>query len=344
MAINEFNKLSIYVNAPGMYTTIQDKGRVGFQQYGMPVAGPMDSESYLLGQALVGNVETAGALECTLLPPTLTVKGTCIVAFTGADMEPTINSVRVPRYIPFVCHDGDVISGGFSQCGVRMYISFSGGIDVPSINGSVSTHTKAKIGGLEGRPLQKGDELGIKAFTRDEVHVCDYRGEGHTLFNTALYNRGGRECHEPLRVVLGDQAKHFTEKGIKTFSDNIYTLTVECDRMGFRLDGPEIEHVDSADIISDGAVFGSIQVPSNGHPIVLMADRQTTGGYTKIGTIITADLPRLSQLPVGDGINFNIVTIDEAQDIYRAYMGRLKKRIKLAHEQSAYVFKLNNVI
>ncbi|MFR3565917.1 MAG: allophanate hydrolase subunit 2 family protein, partial [Veillonella nakazawae] len=104
-----------------MYTTIQDKGRVGFQQYGMPVAGPMDSESYLLGQALVGNVETAGALECTLLPPTLTVKGTCIVAFTGADMEPTINSVRVPRYSPFVCHDGDVISGGFSQCGVRMY-------------------------------------------------------------------------------------------------------------------------------------------------------------------------------------------------------------------------------
>jgi len=233
VAINEFNKLSIYVNAPGMYTTIQDKGRVGFQQYGMPVAGPMDSESYLLGQALVGNVETAGALECTLLPPTLTVKGTCIVAFTGADMEPTINSVRVPRYIPFVCHDGDV-----------------------------STHTKAKIGGLEGRPLQKGDELGIKAFTRDEVHVCDYRGEGHTLFNTALYNRGGRECHEPLRVVLGDQTKHFTEKGINTFSDNIYTLTVECDRMGFRLDGPEIEHVDSADIISDGAVFGSIQVPS----------------------------------------------------------------------------------
>ena len=117
MAINEFKKASIYVTSPGMYTTIQDEGRVGFQQYGMPVAGPMDSESYLLGQALVGNVETAGALECTLLPPTLTVNSTCIVAFTGADMEPTINSVRVPRYIPFVCHDGDVISGGFSQCG-----------------------------------------------------------------------------------------------------------------------------------------------------------------------------------------------------------------------------------
>ena len=341
MALNEFENAVIHVDTPGMYTTIQDIGRTGYQQYGMPVAGPMDSESYLLGQALVGNVEPVGALECTLLPPTLTVKGTCIVAFTGADMQPTINNVVVPRYIPFICHEGDVISGGFSQCGVRMYIAFSGGIDVPEINGSVSTHTKAKIGGLEGRPLQAGDEIGIKSFTRETVHVCDYYGEGNNLFNTALYNRGGRECHEPLRVVLGDQAKHFTEKGIKTFSNNIYTLTVECDRMGFRLDGPVIEHVDSADIISDGAVFGSIQVPSNGHPIVLMADRQTTGGYTKIGTIITADLPRLSQLPVGDGINFNLVSIEEAQDIYRSYMKRLHKRMQLAHEQSTYVFKVH---
>lgn len=236
MALNKFENAVIHVDAPGMYTTIQDIGRVGYQQYGMPVAGPMDSESYLLGQALVGNTEPVGALECTILPPTLTVKGTCIVAFTGADMQPTINNVVVPRYIPFVCHEGDVISGGFSQCGVRMYIAFSGGIDVPEINGSVSTHTKAKIGGLEGRQLKAGDEFGIKSLTREAVHVCDYYGEGHNLFNTVLYNRGGREYHEPLRVVLGEQAKHFTENGIKTFGSKIYTLTVQCDRMGFRLD------------------------------------------------------------------------------------------------------------
>lgn len=322
-----------------MYTTIQDAGRVGYQQYGMPVAGPMDSESYLLGQALVGNKEPLGALECTVLPPTLTVQGTCIVAFTGADMHPTINNIVVPRYIPFICHEGDIISGGFSQCGVRMYIAFSGGIDVPAINGSVSTHTKAKIGGFEGRPLQAGDQFGIKAFIRDEVNVCNFYG-GHNLFNTALYNRGGRECHEPLRVVLGEQATYFTENGIKTFGSKIYTLTVQCDRMGFRLDGPVIEHIDGADIISDGAVFGSIQVPSDGNPIVLMADRQTTGGYTKIGTVITADLPRLSQLPIGDGIHFDIVSVEEAQAIYRTYMKRLHKRIQLAHEQSVYAFNV----
>ena len=281
MDINEFQRALIRVDAPGMYTTIQDIGRIGFQQYGMPVAGPMDSESYLLGQALVGNKDPLGAVECTVLPPTLTVQGTCIVAFTGADMHPTINNVVVPRYIPFICHEGDIISGGFSQCGVRMYIAFSGGVDVPAINGSVSTHTKAKIGGFEGRSLQAGDQFGIKAFTRDEVNVCD------------------------------------------------------------RLDGPVIEHIDSADIISDGAVFGSIQVPSDGNPIVLMADRQTTGGYTKIGTVITADLPRLSQLPVGDGIHFDIISVEEAQEIYRTYIRHLHKRIELAHEQSLYVFKVS---
>ena len=119
---------------------------------------------------------------------------------------------------------------------------------------------------------------------------------------------------------------------------------MQCDRMGFRFDGPIIEHVDSADIISDGAVFGSIQVPSDGNPIVLMADRQTTVGYTKIGTIITADLPRLSQLPVGDGIHFDIVTINEAQDIYRTYMKQLQEWLQLAQEQSIYVFKVRNNI
>lgn len=341
MAANEYNHASFQVTSPGMMTTVQDAGRVGFQQYGMPVAGPMDSESYYIGQALVGNTTPVGALECTLLSPTLKVKGTCIVAFTGADMKPTINDVEVPRYIPFICHDGDIISGGFSQCGVRMYISFAGGIDVPEINGSVSTHTKAKIGGFHGRPLAAGDEVPLKDCKSQDKHICDFDGNINHLFNVALFNRGGRECHEPLRVVLGSQAKCFTEKGIRNFSNELYTLTIQCDRMGFRLDGAIIEHVAGADIISDGAVFGSIQVPSDGNPIVLMADRQTTGGYTKIGTIITADLPRLSQLPIGDGITFDIVSVDKAQEIYRAYAEHLHNRIQLAEQQSQYVFTLS---
>ena len=233
MAVCEYKNASFEVVAPGMMTTVQDGGRIGFQQYGMPVAGPMDGESYAIGQALVGNTTPVGALECTVLSPTLKVKGTCIVAFTGADMRPTINNVEVPRYIPFVCHNGDVISGSFSQCGVRMYISFAGGIDVPEINGSVATHTKANIGGFEGRPLVAGDEVRLKDCMRDTI-ICDYTRESNHLFNTVLFNRGGRECHEPLRVVLGSQAKYFTETGIRNFSSELYTLTIQCDRMGFR--------------------------------------------------------------------------------------------------------------
>ena len=139
-------------------------------------------------------------------------------------------------------------------------------------------------------------------------------------------------------MVLGTQAKYFTEAGIRNFSSELYTLTIQCDRMGFRLDGAPVEHIDGADIISDGAVFGSIQVPSDGNPIILMADRQTTGGYTKIGTVITADLPRLSQLPIGDGITFDIVSVEEAQEMYRTYAKRLHERIQLAEQQSHYVF------
>lgn len=197
----------------------------------------MDGESYAIGQALVGNTTPVGALECTVLSPTLKVKGTCIVAFTGADMRPTINNVEVPRYIPFVCHNGDVISGSFSQCGCACVISFAGGIDVPQKSTVACRHIqKANIGGFEGRPLVEGDEVRLKDCMRDTI-ICDYTRESNHLFNTVLFNRGGRECHEPLRVVLGSQAKHFTETGIRNFSSELYTLTIQCDRMGFRLDG-----------------------------------------------------------------------------------------------------------
>ena len=335
-------RASIEILQPGLFTTVQDAGRTGYQQYGMPVAGPMDIESYLLGQALVGNRTNVGSLEGTVLPPTLQVHGECIVAFTGANMNPTINGVQVSRYIPYICQDGDVISGSVTECGMRMYISFCGGIDVPAINGSVSTHTKAYIGGYEGRSLQRGDQLSLHDFVRGALTQCDITDTANRLFNSALYNRGGRYCHEPFRVVLGEQAKHFTKEGIKTFVNSSYVLTDQCDRMGFRLEGPEIAHVKGADIISDGAVFGSIQVPSNGKPIILMADRQTTGGYTKIGAVISADLPRLSQLPVGDEIQFELVSIDVAQKIYRSYMAKWGALHHLARRQSRYVFRVKS--
>lgn len=328
----------LHIEQGGLLTTIQDKGREGFQQFGMPVAGPMDKESYLLGQALVGNFTPQGALECTLLPPTIRVEGTTVVAFTGADMQPTINGVKVPRYIPFECHDGDIISGSYSICGMRMYISFFGSIDVPSINGSVSTHTKAHIGGLDGRALQNGDTLTIKKDRLVSFVPTPYATGSHRVSNLALFNRGGRDCHETMRVVLGSQADAFTTEAIEAFTKETYRLTEQCDRMGFRLDGSPLEHKESADIISDGAVLGSIQVPADGRPIILMADRQTTGGYTKIGTIITPDIMKLSQLPIGEAIHFEVISIEEAQKLYRSYYSHWLEQLLLAHQQSQMIF------
>lgn len=334
-----FNKVAVHVKSSGFFTTVQDKGRIGFQEFGMPVAGAMDQDSYAVGQALVGNDTYLGALECTLLPPTLEVESHCIVAFTGADMNPTINGMPVPLYIPFLCRPGDEISGAYVTEGMRMYISFRGGIDVPIINDSVSTHTKARIGGYEGRHLMAGDTFYIHCsfenLAERETFVLE-KGDG--LSNTAIEPYTVDDFRHPIRIVLGPQHEAFTDTGIQTFAQEYYEITPQCDRMGIRLSGPVIEHVETADIISDGAVFGSIQVPADGQPIVLMADRQTTGGYTKIGTVISPDLPRLSQIPIGHALRFKIITVEEAQEQYRSYRKRLDKILQVAKGQSVYVF------
>lgn len=335
-----FAKASFVVDSPGLLTTVQDEGRKGFQQYGMPVAGPMDRESYLLGQALVGNKEKLGALECTLLPPSLSLRGATIVAFTGANMNPRINGISVPMYIPFLCHDGDLISGSLASEGMRMYISFAGGIDVPAVNGSVATYTKACIGGYHGRALRQGDHVELKEFERDSISWCSFDYRSHRLRNAELSAPGSQELKDLFGIVLGSQARCFTETGLETFVRGAYKLTDRCDRMGFRLDGPTIEHVGEADIISDGTVFGSVQVPKDGQPIILMADRQTTGGYTKIGTVITPDLPRLSQVSVGETLRFEILSIEEAQTRYKTYLSDWEERLQIARDQSRYVFNL----
>ncbi len=336
--LNSKDSLSLSIETPGFFTTIQDTGRSGFQQFGMPVAGAMDQESYALGQALVGNEILSGALECTILPPTLTVHTPCIIAFTGADMQPTINDIPVPLYIPLYCKEGDRISGSYAIYGARMYIAFRGGIQVPLINGSVSTHTKASIGGLQGRALQKGDTLSL---TREICAPADVlplvlEKEIHKVSNPTFHNTSPQKVI--IRVILGPQDDAFTDAGLHTLVTSPYIITPASDRMGFRLQGEPITHKDSADIISDGAVFGSIQVPADGQPIILMADRQTTGGYTKIATVITPDLPILSQLPIGTTFHFSICSIAEGREIYKNHHTAWQQKLALAKKQRDYIF------
>ncbi len=304
----------IKVLQAGALTTIQDLGRVGYQKFGIPVTGVMDEYSFRLANILVGNEEGEAALEMTLLGPKLAFDADTVFAITGADLAPTLDGKKVPMFTSVLAKKGSVLSFGVCKKGMRAYLAFAGAIDVPAPNGSKSTFMKSKIGGFEGRKLEKDDELLVDA--RAAESGLTVAREFYTDIGTEL----------SLRVVLGPQDDYFTEEGIQTFaSKEGYTITEQSDRMGVRLDGAKIAHKETADIISDAAVIGSIQVPASGTPIILMADRQTTGGYTKIATVIKEDIGKLAQMPPKSKVFFDIVSIEEAQRLYRVFYDKLAK-------------------
>ena len=254
---------SIKVHKPGLCTTVQDIGRIGYQQFGIPVSGVMDEFAFTVANYLVESDKNNAVLEIPFLGPTLEF-----------DFDVTIAAE----------------------------------IDVPVVMGSKSTLLKSKLGGFEGRQLKMGDIINFK-----NVKVLSKKNTlDKKYIPTYSHNQN-------IRIVLGPQDDYFEESSIKTMLENKYQVTKDADRMGMRLAGEVIKHKDKADIISDAAVFGSIQVPGNGQPIILLADRQTTGGYTKIATVIKADLPKLAQMLPNDTIEFSLVNIEEAQKAYREF-------------------------
>lgn len=300
---------SIEVIKPGMLTLVQDLGRYGYQQFGVPVAGAMDQHAAAVGNLLVGNDRSAAVLEMMMLGPELKLGFDGYIALTGADLNPKINGGPVAMWQTLSVKAGDVLSFAGLKTGLRGYLAVSGGIDTPPVMNSRSTYTKAALGGYEGRALKAGDQLPVGAGSSEgALPVLAIPGEHIPVYGAS----------KEVRVVLGPQDDAFTEAGIQTFLDSVYTVTNECDRMGYRLDGPSIEHVKGGDIISDGIAFGAVQVPGHGKPIVMMADRQTTGGYTKIAGVISVDLPLLAQSKPGDQIRFKKVTLDEAHGLLKA--------------------------
>lgn len=299
---------TIKIINPGLFTTIQDRGRWGYQRFGMSVAGAMDHFAMRVANLLVGNDEYEAVLETTFLGPEIQFNCDEVISITGADMGPQINGRPVPLWTSLFVKKGDKLKFTGVKKGLRTYIAFSRGLDVPVIMGSKSTFVRGNLGGYDGRKLQAGDEIKL--------------GE-KVLNNTGSYLPNkyipDYKSHNTIRVVLGPQDDYFSEDAKKTFLSSKYTITNEADRMGYRLDGPKIEHIEGADIISDGIVFGSVQVPGHGSPIIMMADRQTTGGYTKIATVITADLPILAQMGPGSTMNFKAVTVEESHKIYKEY-------------------------
>lgn len=312
--------MSITVLNPGLLTTVQDMGRVGYQQFGVSVSGVMDPRATSIANILVGNDEGEAVLECTMLGPQLRFDAPNCIAITGGDLGPTLDGKPIPNYCAVSVEAGQVLRFTGPKTGCRAFIAFAGGLDIPVVMGSRSTYMKAKIGGLEGRKLAKDDVIGFRA-PRTQLKNMKDRNLYPEFVPREVYT---------VRVVMGPQDDAFTDAGVKTFLSETYTVTPEFDRMGCRLEGAVIEHKESGDIISDGIAFGAIQVPSAGKPIIMLADRQTTGGYTKIANVITADFRIIGQLKAGDKVRFEKVSIAHAQDALltqRAALRLLRKSV-----------------
>lgn len=289
------------INA-GMMTTVQDSGRWGFQGFGTPVAGAMDIKAYKVANMLVGNKEGQAALEFTMMGGEYEFTQDAFAAITGANMNATLDGEPLANWSAFKVAAGSKLQFTFATAGCRAYLAVAGGFDLPLVLGSRSTHTRSKAGGLEGRALKAGDELPIGATDIIKKQPITLSAE---LIPTM-------DAHVNLRVLLGPQDEDFTDAGKQTMFTNVYKVTSEADRMGYRLEGEIIEHATKADIVSDALCQGAIQVPAHGMPIIMMADRQTTGGYTKIGSVISADLRLLAQLKPGDSVSFTQVEDEQA--------------------------------
>jgi antagonist of KipI len=254
-------------------------------------------------------VPGAAGLECTVEGPSLVARRPVIAAVTGADLGAVVERNDIGRYeVPsgssFFLRPGNVLRFEGRRSGARAYIAFAGGIDVPEVLGSRSTYLTAAFGGVDGRPVRAGDRFGLGAATRPAAPGARWKGRRNSEVETA-----------PVRLVLGPQEDYFTEKGLATLTSSDYIVAAASDRMGLRLKGPALEHR-QRDFVSDGIMQGGIQVPPNGLPILMLADRATMGGYPKIATAALVDLPRLAQLLPGDRVRFRVVSREEARSAY----------------------------
>ncbi len=293
----------IRIREPGSLAAVQDRGRYGYQEMGVPVSGAMDGWAFRLGNLLVGNGEDAACIEITVGGFAAEFLADTVCAVAGPNESARLNSEPVPSWKPLAVARGDVLALERGTRGARDYLFLAGGIEVPRVLGSRSTYLRGRFGGFEGRAFRPGDEL---AAGRPSGRLVE-------RFPQELLPR---YTESPvLRVILGPQDAHFTAAGLATFLSGTYEVTARADRMGYRLEGPAVRHRKGADIISDGIPLGAVQVPGDGQPVVLLADRPTTGGYAKIATIISVDVPLIAQALPGARVRFRAISLEEAREI-----------------------------
>jgi antagonist of KipI len=317
---------TLTIARPGMLTTVQDLGRWGHQGSGVPVAGPMDPYSHMLANRLVGNLTSAAALEITLIGPELTSNADVICAIAGADFKVTLDGEEAPLHYAFTLREGARLRFGERRAGARATLAIRGGIAVVPVLGSRSTSLSSHMGPFDGRALRAGDVLPIGPTASSGVSPVGSDVAGALL----PLARGGAK----LRVVPGPQKDMFPPASYDTLFASRFVVTPASNRMGYRLDGPPLAQAGKGDMLSDATPLGTIQVPGSGQPILLMADRQTTGGYPKIATVISADIPVAGQLAPGDWIEFVECTREAAVDALKARYRTLDRLVPWGSETS----------
>lgn len=308
--------MNLEIISPGLLSTIQDLGRFGYMDSGFSPGGAMDCFSARLANLLVGNSQGEGVIEMTALGITARFDCNSVIAVTGADMSPEINGRKAEMNKSIAVSAGDVLSMKNAAKGMRAYLAVACGFDIEPVMGSLSTNLKCAVGGFQGRKLKAGDLVPIR-------RTADIEYVGSRSIKIKETQSG---CIT-VRAVPGPQDDYFSASELEKFFSSEYKACAESDRMGIRLDGETICSIDGVDIISDGIVTGSVQIPPSGKPIIMMADRQTTGGYAKIATVITADLRYLAQLRAGDAVHFESISQSQAEKINRSEQ-RFFKRLE----------------
>jgi antagonist of KipI len=315
--------VSIQVIHPGLLTTVQDLGRRGHQREGVPESGAMDSFAHRVANQLVGNPDEAASLEMTLSGPTLRFEFDALIALAGAELSASIHERPIPMWRPIAVRAGSVLACGSVTVGCRVYLAVAGGMDVPPVLGSRSTYMRAAIGGLDGRTLRRDDVIPVGSPAPLGNQIARRLARDDATVSVATWGAGPslrpRYSGSPtVRLVEGAHMSALTSSSRDALWRAEFQVGPHSDRMGYRLEGPALELSASLELLSEAVAFGTVQLPPNGNPIVLMADRQTTGGYPRIGEVATVDLSLLAQLKPGDHVRFRAISLDEAQVLYLA--------------------------
>ncbi len=310
------------ITKPGLLTTIQDSGRFGFQKFGITASGAADPLSHRLANLLAGNDEHLPTMEMTMIGPSMIFHKHTLISICGGDLSPTIDSKPVPLWRPVLVKEGSELRFSVSVRGLRAYLAVAGGFQVPMVMNSHSTSLTAKIGGFHGRTVERGDEilfnrpgaLSRKIMSDLKTKLVHSFAAGKWSAGKPLFTKLNENLF--IRVVKGRQFGLFTRQSRDSFFNSPYTVTSRSDRMGCRLAGEPLFLAKKQELISEAVNDGTIQVSADGNPIILLAERQTTGGYPKIGQIAAVDIPLIAQAKPGDRIFFRLISHEHAQQLF----------------------------